>query len=196
MGKMRLLALCLCALLCLSGCGQAAPQKAADGLDWSEDWVTVGNIVGVDTPQDLTARENSDALSAKGMYYATWSSGEGEPYVNEDGKDARLYDAQVYLLLAGYDSTAKAEETAAEWLSMASEQYAVEETVTQTCNGQEFTVLTHTYTSETNPYARGTSAFGIYGNYAVSAELSCREDFDGDAREILKDFLEHCHYAA
>lgn len=192
----KMLVLCLCMALFLSGCGKAAPPKAADGSAWSEDWVTLGSVIGVDTPEGLTARENSDVLSAKGMYYASWSAGGAVPYVNEDGEEVQLYDAQVYLLAAGYDSTAKAEETAAEWLSMADGQYAVEETKTETYNGQELTVITYTYTSESNPYSRGASAFGTYGNYAVSVELSCRESFEGDALETLENFLEHCHYAA
>lgn len=192
----KLLGLCLCMALLLTGCGRTAPPKAADGASWSEDWVALGRVIGVDTPEGLTPRENSDVLSTKGMYYATWSAGEAVPYVNEDGEDAQLYDAQVYLLAAGYDSTQKAEETAAEWLAMAGEQYAVEETKTEMYNGQELTVITYTYTSESNPYSRGASAFGTYGNYAVSAELSCREGFDGDALETLENFLEHCHYAA
>ena len=189
-------ALCLLGLLCLTGCGASAPETAADGTAWSEDWVTVGNVVGVETPEGLTARENSDALSAKGMYYATWSLGEAEEVLNEDGEAAQVYDAQVYLLLAGYDSTAKAEEAAAEWLDMAYEQYAVDTEAVETRNGQEYTVITYTYTSETNPYAWGVSAFGAYGNYAISVELSCREDFYGNALEILANFLDHCHYAA
>lgn len=141
----------------------------------------------------MTPRENSDALSAKGMYYATWSIGEAEEIFNENGDQAQVYDAQVYLLLSGFNDAVKAEETAAEWLGLAYEQYAVDAEAAETCNGQEYT---YTYTSETNPYAWGISAFGNYGNYAVSVELSCREDFDGNALDILADFLEHCHYAA
>lgn len=195
MRKKRWLALCLLSVLCLSGCGKAAPPRAADGATWSEDWITLGNVIGVDTPEGLTARENSDILSTKGMYYATWSAGDAAPYVNKDGEDAQLYDAQLYFLLAGYDSTSKAEESTEEWLTMASEQYAVEDTSTAACNGQAFTIITYTYTSEDNPYARGVSAFGTYGNYAVSVELSCQERFGGNALELLEDFLEHCHYA-
>lgn len=192
----RLLVLCLCMTLFLSGCVRAGPPKAVDGTAWNEDWVTLGNALGVDTPEGLTAQESSDALSAKGMYYATWSIGEAEPHINEDGEDAQLYDAQVYLLAAGYDSTQKAEEAAEEWLAMANEQYAVEETKAETYNGQEFIVITYTYTSESNPYSRGASAFGTYGNYAVSAELSCQEGFEDGALETLENFLDHCHYAA
>lgn len=196
MKKMRWSVLCLCTVLCLNGCGKSAPPKAVDGSDWSEDWVTLGNVIGVDTPAGLTAQENSDVLSTKGMYYAAWSIGEAVSYVNEDGEDAQLYDAQVYLLTAGYDSTQKAEETAAEWLDMAYGQYAVDAEAVETCNGQEFTVIIYTYTSKSNPYTYGASAFGTYGNYAVSAELSCQEGFEDGALETLENFLEHCHYAA
>lgn len=196
MKKQGWMILCLCGLLCLTGCGTPASNTAADGSTWEENWVTVGNVIGVETPKGMTFQENSDALSAKGMYYAAWSVGDASPIVNEDGEDAQIYDAQVYLLLAGYDDTSKAEETAKEWLDMAAGQYAVETTASETYAGQTFTVITYTYTSETNPYARGASAFGTYGNFAVNVELSCQEGFDGSAPEILADFLEHCHYAA
>ena len=192
--KKALLALLLTACVCLAGCAQV-PTAAADGAAWSDDWITVGGIIGVDTPEGIDPRENNDALSVQGMYYATWSIGEAEPYTNEDGDDAQLYDAQIYLLLAGYDASEKAEKSAAEWQAMANDRYAVDQTLSKTCNGQDFTVLTCAFDSETNPYARGASAFGAYGNYAVSVELSCREDFAGDPLEILTDFLEHCHYS-
>lgn len=194
MRKTRLILL-LAACLFLAGCSQPVPAKAADGAAWSEEWVSVGNVVGVDTPEGLTPRENNAALDIKGMYYATWSMGEETAYVNADGGDAKVYGAQFYLLLAGYDAPAKAEAALAEWQSMAASQYAVEETSEAVYNGQPFTVITYTYRSETNPYQRGASAFGIYRNYAVNVELSCLEDFGGDARTLLADFLEHCHYA-
>ena len=79
---------------------------------------------------------------------------------------------------------------------MADERYAVDQTLSRTCGGQDFTVLTYTFDSDTNPYAEGVSAFGVYRNYAVSVELSCREGFAGSPLEILTDFLEHCHYSA
>ena len=196
MKKQGWMILCLCGLLCLTGCGAPAPEAAADGSVWDESWVTIGNVIGVETPEGMTLQENSDALSAKGMYYAAWSIGDATPIVNEDGEDARVYDAQVSLLLAGYDDTGKAEDTVKEWLDMAYGQYAVDAEAVETCNGQEFTVIIYTYTSETNPYAYGASAYGAYGNYAVSVELSCQEGFDGSALELLANFLEHCHYAA
>ena len=191
--KNSLFALLLAACVCLAGCAQV-PAAAADGAAWSDDWITVG-IIGVDTPAGIDHQENSDAIALTGMYYATWSIGEAEPYTNEDGDEARLYDAQIYLLLAGYDATEKAEENMTEWQAMANDRYAVDQTLSTTCNGQDFSVLTYAFNSETNPYARGASAFGVYRNYAVSVELSCRESFTGDPLEILTDFLEHCHYS-
>lgn len=193
MKKLFLVLLALC--LCLTGCAPALPTRAADGAAWSEGWVTVGNVVGVDTPEVMTARENADALAASGMYYATWSIGEPEPYVNEDGEDAEIYDVQVYLLLAGYNAAEKADKAAQEWLDMADELYQVESTQAVTCNGQDFTAVTYSFASETNPYARGASAFGVYRNFAISVEVSCRENFSGDPLELLTDFLNRCHYS-
>ena len=196
MKKLSLLLLTGAMSLSLVGCGQNIPTTAADGAKWDDSWVTVGGILGVDTPAGLDSRENNDTLGVNGMYYATWSSGEAEPYINADGEDTDLYDAQLYVLLAGTKSTEEAEGAAAEWLEMASGQYRIEAASTGTYNGQEFTVITYTFSSDTNPYAHGVSAFGVYRNYAVSAELSCRENFDGDAQTALADFLENCHYAA
>lgn len=192
------MAMLLAGALCLglTGCGAALPpEKAADGLDWDKNWVTVGEIVGVDTPDGMESRENNDALAANGMYYATWSIGEGEPYTNEDGDEAQVYDAQVYLLLGGYKSDKEAENTLAQWKDMAQLQYQIGQTAEETHNGQDFTVITYTFDSEDNPYARGASAFGTYRNYALSVELTCQEDFDGDAAQLLARFLDRCHYA-
>ena len=180
----------------LTGCGTPLPpEKAADGQDWSTDWVTVGEIIGVDTPDGMDHRENNDALASNGMYYATWSIGEGTPYTNEDGDDAVLYDAQVYLLAGGYPSGGDAENTLAQWRNMAALQYSVDGTAAQTHNGQDFTVITYTFGSEGAPYARGASAFGVYRNFAISVELACRQGFDGDALQLLGTFLDRCHYA-
>lgn len=192
-------ALLLAGSLCLSlaGCGTALrPEKAADGLAWDESWVTVGGVVGVAAPEGMDHRENNEALSANGMFYATWSIGEGEPYTNEDGEEAQVYDAQVYLLLAGCRSAELAEDTLTQWKDMAALQYGIDETGAQTHNGQDFTMITYAFDSEENPYARGASAFGIYRNFAISVELACRRDFDGDAARLLGGFLDNCHYAA
>lgn len=189
----------LLAALCLglTGCApNQPPERAADGSSWDEGWVTVGGVIGVDAPSGMDPRENNEALAANGMYYATWSMGESEPYINGDGEEAELYDAQVYLLLGKYRSAKDAENTLAQWKDMASLNYVIESTVEETHNGVDFTVITYTFESEENPYARGASAFGVYRNCAVSVELTCQENFGGDASQLLARFLDHCHYAA
>lgn len=197
---MKKVAVCLAAgVLCLAlaGCAAApAPEKAADGTDWSEDWVTVGGVLGVDTPEGMEPQENNEALAANGMYYATWSMGEGAPCVNEDGDEAQVYDVQVYLLLSSAKSGQEAENTLAQWRELAKDRYAIEETYTQVRGGQEFTVITYTFDSDANPYARGASAFGLYRSCAINVELACRGEFDGDAAQLLTGFLDNCHYAA
>ena len=190
-----LLAVALC--MGLAGCASSsAPETAADGGPWDESWLTVGGVVGVDTLKGIDHRENNEALAVNGMYYATWSIGEGEPYTNADGEEATLYDAQVYLLLAGHRSGQEAENTLSQWMDLAQRQYTVSRTAEESHNGQDFTVITYSLNSETNPYARGVSAFGIYRDYAISVELTCREDFDGDPAQLLARFLDACHYAA
>lgn len=193
------MALLLAGVLCLglTGCGAPLPpEKTADGQDWEESWITVGSIIGVDTPDGMDHRENNEALAANGMYYATWSMGEGVPYTNADGEDAELYDAQVYLLVGGYQSDKDAENTLIQWKDMASLQYVVESTTEENHNGVDFTVITYTFDSEDNPYARGASAFGCYRNFAVSVELTCQQDYIGNTVQLLGEFLDHCYYAA
>ncbi len=194
MRKRIMLWLSAALFLCLAGCAMPPPERAADGAAWGEDWITVGGVLGVDTPAGLTPRENNEALSANGMFYATWSMGEGEPYTNEDGEEAVLYDAQIYVLLAGSSDPQDARDAAAEWMELADSRYAVDGRGEQTCGGQPYTVLTYSYNSGTNPYEKGASAYGVYRNFAVNVELSCREGFPGDPVELLTEFLEHCHY--
>ncbi len=194
--KKLLLAL-LAACVLLTGCGAAQPpEKALDGSKWEESWVTVGNTVGVDTPDTLTLRDNNEALASQGMYYATWSIGEPEPYTNKEGNEVSIYDAQINLLLAGFREDGGAEKSAAEWLEMAQEQYHVSETRTETFNGQEYTLLACTYDSETNPYTGGAAAFGVYDSQCAAAvEVSCRDTYAGDPMDLLTDFLSRCHIA-
>lgn len=82
----KILFFLLAAIFCfsLTACGETpAPEKAADGTPWSEDWVTISNVMGVDTPEGLTLRDNKDALAASGMYYSTWSIGEESSYMDK-----------------------------------------------------------------------------------------------------------------
>lgn len=180
-------------LACLAGCGVQMPAAAADGMPWSKDWLTLGQMLGVEEPgHGLTLRDDK---AAGNMSYAAWSAGEARPYMNESGEEAELYDAQLVLLLTAADTTEDAQACVDEWLGLAAENYTVTDTARQSYNGQEFTVLTYTFSSETSHFSRGVSAFAVRDAWAVSAEFVCQDAFTEDAGEILADVLEHCHYA-
>lgn len=69
--------------LLLSGCGAALPEKAADDTAWSEDWITLGNIMGV---------ENAEP--------------EGQPNSRSDiGRCARHFQLHGYAVLVGKQSS-------------------------------------------------------------------------------------------
>lgn len=191
------IALALCTLL--TGCEAAPPTEDRDGIPWSADWIPVGeNVMGVepDPSGELVLRENNSSLAASRMYYAAWSTGEAEAYTNEDGEEADLYDAQVYLLLAGEDSPEEAGETVEEWRGLAGERYENMSVGSGVYNGQEFVIASFTYAADTNPYANGAAAFGVFGNWALNVEVSCRDTFEGSAEDVLTAFLERCHYTA
>ena len=191
--------ICCAAALCLllAGCSKPAPAKAADGTDWSGDWVSIGNVLGVEEPgHSLELRDNNEALSVNDMYLASWTAGEGLPYVNEDGDDVLLYPARLDVLVYGRRDADAAKQAVEDWTARLAETYDVVSNREETHNSQDFTVSAYTCKSDSNPYARGIAAFGVYQDYAISAELNCLDSFDGDEAEILQDFLDVCHYAA
>lgn len=197
MKKPAALALAFCVLLTLSGCSGTYPERAADGSVWDRDWTILGTVLGVEAPGNgLTLSENPVVLTGDDTHYATWTIGEPTAYTNEDGKEAEVYDAQLYLLLYGCADAGSANEAVAGWIGREQEVYRITDTISETCNGQEYTVLLYEVISDTNPYTRGAVAFGVYENYAVSAELTCGAGFSGDAHGILTDFLNGCHYSA
>ncbi len=186
-------ALCI---LTLAGCS-AAPSQAADGSGWREEWITLGPVLGVEPPEDgLTLLDNNTALTADDLYYAAWTIGDAEPYTNADGEAVELYEAQLDVLAYGCADEAHARAAAEEWQARQDEVYTNINRREERHNGQDYTAASYECGSERNPYRRGASAFGVCGKYAVSFELNCREDFDGDPAEILGRVLDGCHYGA
>lgn len=193
--KYRLTALLLTGLLGLSGCS-SYPEQAADGTPWDPDWTMLGSVLGAEEPGNgFSLLENYSVLTGEDIYYATWVAGEPSAYTNEDGEDVDVYDAQLYLLAVGCADESYALQNQEDWIARQQETYTVTETWSETRNGQEYTLLAYECGSETNPYQRGVSAFTVYGNYAISAELACRAEFTGQEREILLQFLDGCHYS-
>ncbi len=182
-------------VLGLSGCSQY-PDQAVDGTPWDTNWTMLGSVVGAEEPGNgFSLLENYSVLTGEDIYYATWVAGASTEYTNEDGEDVEVYDAQLYVLAMGCADGTHAKESQEEWIGRQQETYTVTETWNEMRNGEEYTLMTYTCGSETNPYDRGISAFAVYGSYAVSVELACRDDFAGQEREILLQFLDGCHYA-
>lgn len=197
MRRLLSLLLALACLLWLAGCAAAYPEAAVDGAPWDESWEMLGSVLGVEDPgHGMTLLANNVVLAGDDTYYATWASGEPANYVNEDGDDTDLYEAELYLLLYGCADRESAEAAVADWTARQTQRYTVTETRTETWQGQEYTVLVYECGSDTNPYSRGISAFGIFEHYVVSAELTCLDSFTGDEQEIFSDFLNGCHYSA
>ena len=177
----------------LTGCS-VLPSSGGNTVVDSE-YVTIGDSLTVhNTDERLTLLSNMDALSADGLYYASWTAGSFEPYENSDGDTVDLYDAQLYLLLGEFKNPDAAQQNMDTWLSAAQTNYDVTEEETITCNGQNYTMVTYNFQNEENPYAHGVSAFGVYNNFAVCAELTCGENYQEDLQQMLTNFLDNCTY--
>ena len=193
--KYGVISLLLAGLLGLSGCSQY-PEQAPDGTPWDPSWTMLGSVLGAEEPGNgFSLLDNYSVLTGEDIYYAAWVAGDSSAYTNEDNEEVEVYDAQLYLLAAGCADASYAQQNLDEWISKEQETYTVTETWNETHNGQEYTLLTYECGSDTNPYSRGISAFTVYGTYAISAELACQEDFTGQERDILLQFLDGCHYS-
>ena len=177
--------------------GKDYPSRAADGGAWDESWEMLGPVLGVEAPgSGFALQDNSAVLTADDIFYASWTAGEAAPYTNEDGDEVLVYDAQLYMLAVGCADGENAQKAVAEWTARENDTYTVRDTGAGTYNGQPYDLLYYDCGSDTNPYERGVTAFTVYGNYALSAELTCRDTFDGDEAAILADVLTRCHYSA
>lgn len=193
---MKKLLTLLLALLLLGSCAKY-PEMAADGTKWDENWTMVGSILGVEElGNGFTPAENPTVLAGDELFYATWNLGEGKPYKNAENKDATVYDAQVYVLLAGCKDSTYAQQNVEDWEGRTRETHEVLQNKDVIKNQQKYNLFRYNVTSESNPYKTGASAFAVYDRYAVSVELVCGEDFQGDPEETLMGFLEACHYSA
>ena len=77
----------------------------------------LGAALGVEEPEyGFTLLDNNTALAADDTYLATWASGEAIPYVNADGDDTEIYEAQIYLLLMGCKDRGSAQANVDNWI--------------------------------------------------------------------------------
>lgn len=197
--KLKYLFCILSAALILTGCAHSSLVSQGTKEDtWTDSgFVTIGHDLTIqNTGSQLTLSENMDVLSAEGLYYATWTMGNSESYENSDGDTVDLYDAQLYLLLGEFPDNQSAQDNMGKWLDAGRSNYEVISEEEVTCNGQSYLLITYNCVSEDNPYARGVSAFGTYQEDALCIELTCRENFEGDIKTILIDFLSNCSYSS
>lgn len=187
MKKMIFILAALCLLL--AGCaGELDPaSKPGPGP------LLVGDFVEVEAPAGFEPMEYNDVLAADGIYYATWSLGDAQPFTNEDGEDAEIFDTQIHFLLLEKTSPEHAQSAVDELLEMANSHYIVENTSEETYDGQRYIILTYRYDSDTNPYAAGAAAYGVRGSHVVNVEVSSLEGGE-DPLTPLGDVLYHCHY--
>lgn len=182
----------------LTGCSvisSALSEKDTENTWETSDYVKIGDVLTVQKSDSrLSLLDNKDALSTDGLFYCTWTIGNSEPYENSEGDTVDLYDAQLYLLLGEFVNSQKAQENMDNWLASAKMNYELVKEEEITCNGQTYTLITYGYLNESNPYARGASAFGIFENSAVCVELACRDNFADNPGNILIDFLDNCTY--
>lgn len=191
---MKKISVIFCLILCLliSSCSsQTLPETAADGTPWSEDWTSLGTVLGVEPMEGWTAQRNEDILAAEGMFFATWSY--GEPTQNSDGDT--VYSAQIFLVVSECESAQAVETCLADWQALVGEHYLTEEPQTIDSASGSYTLIPYRFPDATGNFTKGISALGSFGNYAINAELSCRDDFPLDIRETLTVFLENLHYA-
>lgn len=88
MKKTAVILLLILALM-LGGCSREEDPHP----EWA-DLVRAENLLAVQTPEGFTLNENNDALSPNGIYYFTWTKGEGSKIVNAEGEDAQSTTAR------------------------------------------------------------------------------------------------------
>lgn len=191
MKRTNLLALLLACLL-LQGCASGSTAPLPSG--WSEDWVRLGSLLGVEPMADFALNENKDALSVNGIYYATWTCGEARQFTNEDGENAKIYDAQIYVLVQSCRSDAAAVTQIGAWIARESQSYSVGEESALSCAGQQFDLLPLLSAKSENPYTHGMAAFAARGNDAICVEFLCADGYEGDPAAVLTTFLNGFHY--
>lgn len=187
----RIWAFALLMMLVLAGCS-SADRELPPG--WDESWVQVADYVGVEPLDGFVLNESNDLLSISGLYYATWTAGDGQEFVNTDGDEALVYDAQIYVLLEECRSAEAAQDAVGTWVAREKQSYEADETYTKSFGTQSYEIMPLISGSGGNPYTHGTAAFAVRDEWGISVELVCSDSFVGDSQAILEQFLAGFHY--
>ena len=172
------------------------PINEKEESTWdTSGYLKMGHYLTIQKTDDrLSLLDSKDVLAANGLYYATWTIGDPEAYVNSEGEAVDLYDVQLYLLLGEHKESGEAVKDTAKWLDAAKENYEVLEEEEIICNELSYNLITYNCIGEDNPYDRGLSAFGVCDGTSICIEVTCRESFEEDLRNILIPFLDNCTY--
>ena len=179
--------------LALTGC---SGQREDPHPDWDESWVRVAEYVGVEPLDGFTLNESNDVMAISGLYYATWTTGEGQAFTNANGEEATVYDAQIYVLLEECRDAEAAAEAVGLWIAREKQSYETGETCTKEIGAQEFEVIPLLSGNEGNPYGHGTAAFAARDEWGICVEFVCTDRFTGDSQALLERFLSGIHYSA
>lgn len=172
-----------------------SPRQATEDTWANSGFLKVGhNLTIKNADNSFHLLDNKDVLSANGLYYTAWAMGESHSYTDAEGKTIDLYDVQLYLILSEHKNTTEASNDMTKWIDLAESKYEVLAKEEALCNGHPYSLITYICTSEASPYDRGISAFAVYDNTAMCFELTGREIFEEDLRDILVSFLENCIY--
>lgn len=196
MKKKLVIVLCLVLMLTLGGClgdGSAEnPDTAADGTPWSEDWTSLGGILGLEQPGGgFALLDTNGDLANMEMYYATWVIGEPIPVDDESS----VYDAQLYMLVEDCGSATVAADTMALWKEQFGDEILVTETRTVTAAGQEFELVFYDC-PEGEHFESGITAIGVWGRYGILVDLASTQNVELALEDVMTAFLEGFHYSA
>ena len=143
-------------LLFLSGCSEETDPHP----EWDAGIHRVGSQLGAVAPEGFTLSESNDALAVYGIYYFTWTAGEGQAMTNAKDEEATIYDAQLDLLVQECENSEAARKNADDWLNREKETYTTGEEKTESLGGQEFQLLPLEQGQEGNPYDFGCAGSG------------------------------------
>ena len=185
MKKTAVLLLVSAALL-LCGCGQKTQSvSVAD-----DGYISVENLLTAKTPEGFVLSESNEALAFSGIYYFTWTSGEGENITNAAGDDAVVYDCQIYMLAALCGGQEYVQSSIAGWKELESENYDASPLQLEGAHGSVYDCLMLNPVKDDSPFAEGAALFIEGSNVAVSVEIFRTEAYEGDISALLRSFAE------
>lgn len=177
--------LCLCLL---TGCGIQYPLTEEDGS------VVLSPQLRISQPNyPVSLGEYQDTLADMGIYYATWTMGEGETITDEEGKESTRHPVQIYVLIQQCETEQEAAQQPEQWQMLLGERQEISHTDLQTVEEQTYLLASYAF-AEAETFACGISAYTSVGTYAVAVEAVCLEDDSGELLDILTDFLACMHY--